>query len=174
VPHVRFAYLKATEGSDWVDPQLGSNWNAARAAGLRVGAYHFFTFCTAPALQAQNFLKNVPQTADALPPVVDVEFGGNCRSVPPAAQVRADLAAFVSAVEIATGRKAILYETNEAYDAFLAGTGLGDRLWLRDVWKRPRNPAWLIWQFDGRARIDGVEGFVDLDVLAGTADLGSL
>jgi lysozyme len=35
VPHIRFAYVKATEGGDWVDPRLESNWKAARAAGFR-------------------------------------------------------------------------------------------------------------------------------------------
>src|SRR5687767_5289040 len=37
------AYLKATEGGDHVDRRFAASWDAARAAGLDVGAYHFFT-----------------------------------------------------------------------------------------------------------------------------------
>jgi len=36
-PQIGFAYLKATEGGDWVDPRFAANWQAARRAGLRVG-----------------------------------------------------------------------------------------------------------------------------------------
>ncbi len=42
---LRFAYVKATEGGDWTDPRFEKNWREARRAGLRVGAYHFFSFC---------------------------------------------------------------------------------------------------------------------------------
>ena len=40
--NVRFAYIKATEGGDYVDPKFTDNWKQARAAGLAVGVYHFF------------------------------------------------------------------------------------------------------------------------------------
>ena len=43
-------------GGDWTDPRFADNWREARAAGLRVGAYHFFTFCRPPQEQAQHFL----------------------------------------------------------------------------------------------------------------------
>ena len=44
---VAFAIIKATEGGDFVDKSFARNIEAARAAGLTVGAYHFFTFCRA-------------------------------------------------------------------------------------------------------------------------------
>ena len=42
---VAFAVIKATEGGDHVDDAFATNLREARAAGLAVGAYHFFTFC---------------------------------------------------------------------------------------------------------------------------------
>ena len=36
-----FAWIKATEGGDYVDPKFMENWNQARAAGVPRGAYHF-------------------------------------------------------------------------------------------------------------------------------------
>ena len=38
---VRFAFMKATDGTDYVDPTFASNRARARASGLEVGAYHF-------------------------------------------------------------------------------------------------------------------------------------
>jgi lysozyme len=43
---VGFAYIKATEGSTFVDRDFAANWAAAIAAGLAHGAYHFFSLCS--------------------------------------------------------------------------------------------------------------------------------
>ena len=53
-PGQRFAYLKATQGRAHVDPEFARNWRGARAAGLKVGAYHYFSFCSGAAAQARN------------------------------------------------------------------------------------------------------------------------
>ena len=37
----KFAYMKASESTDFVDPNYTTNRAQARAAGLLVGAYHF-------------------------------------------------------------------------------------------------------------------------------------
>lgn len=74
---VSFAIIKATEGGDWVDPKFSENFREARAAGLKVGAYHFYRFNRTGAEQAQNFIKTVPRNRDMLPPVIDIEFSGN-------------------------------------------------------------------------------------------------
>src|SRR5438128_688135 len=54
--HIRFAYIKATEGASSVDKQFSGNWRKARAAGLQVGAYHYFSFCSPGQKQAEHFL----------------------------------------------------------------------------------------------------------------------
>lgn len=71
---VAFAIIKATEGGDHIDDAFATNLSEARAAGLVVGAYHFFTFCRPGADQAKNFLAVVPRGEPMLPPVVDIEF----------------------------------------------------------------------------------------------------
>ncbi|TIM61446.1 MAG: lysozyme, partial [Mesorhizobium sp.] len=58
---VAFAIIKATEGGDHVDGAFAANLREARAAGLAVGAYHFFTFCRPGADQANNFISVVPR-----------------------------------------------------------------------------------------------------------------
>lgn len=38
----RFAFIKATEGLDYIDPQFGRNWSMALHDGIKRIAYHFF------------------------------------------------------------------------------------------------------------------------------------
>ena len=73
---VQFAYIKATEGSGFTDRMFADNWEGARRSGLRVGAYHFFSFDSGGDTQADRFIGTVPKEKDSLPPAVDVEFYG--------------------------------------------------------------------------------------------------
>ena len=72
--NISFAYIKATEGGDFKDPQFKKNWDHALEAGLRVGAYHFFRPETDGVLQAENFISSVPEYKNMLPPAIDVEI----------------------------------------------------------------------------------------------------
>ena len=52
-----FAYIKATEGSAHEDKRFDKNWKEAKAAGMLCGAYHFFSFESEGAKQAEHFIK---------------------------------------------------------------------------------------------------------------------
>src|SRR5690606_30808246 len=41
----RFAFIKATDGGDHLDPKFHENWQRAREAGVPRGAYHFVYWC---------------------------------------------------------------------------------------------------------------------------------
>ncbi|MER9213212.1 lysozyme [Mesorhizobium sp. M0663] len=163
---VAFAVIKATEGGDHVDDAFAANLRAARAAGLAVGAYHFFTFCRPGADQARNFISVVPHDQPLLPPVVDIEFGGNCPQRPTPEQLSAELSAFLGPVEAAFGKTAILYVTDEAAQAY-AGQLASRPRWLRSLALRPGHDNWIYWQYHNRGRVDGISGDVDLNVLQG-------
>lgn len=169
---VAFAYLKATEGGDFRDRAFARNWREARDAGIAVGAYHFFTFCRPGADQAANVLAVVPVEADALPPAVDLEFGGNCGRPPDGAMMRRELDAFLAPVERAYGKPALLYVTPEFLDAYR--NQLPARaLWRRSILRKPDGAApWQVWQYHNRGRVDGIVGPVDSNVFAG--DIGAL
>jgi lysozyme len=163
---VAFAVIKATEGGDHVDDTFAANLRAARAAGVAVGAYHFFTFCRPGADQARNFISVVPHDQPLLPPVVDIEFGGNCPQRPSPEQLSAELSAFLGPVEAAFGKTAIVYVTDEAADAY-GKQIVGRPHWLRSLALRPNQDDWIYWQYHNRGRIDGISGDVDLNVLQG-------
>ena len=167
-----FAFIKATEGGDYRDSLFQRNWEGAARAGLARGAYHFFRFCTPGAAQARNFIEAVP-AGRHLPPVADVEFGGNCRYVPPADTVRARLAQFLAEVERAFGQTPLLYTDRRTYDAFLTSGFAHYPLWINDKLREPgpiEGRRWVFWQFTAWGRVEGIPTPVDLNVFSGSSD----
>lgn len=162
---ISFAYIKATEAGDWVDDTFARNWEGARAAGLEVGAYHFFTLCRTGADQAANFLRTVPPDAD-LPPAVDLEFPMNCSARPEPAALRTELAVFLETVEQATGRTALLYVEDEFDEVYGVLDAFPQPTWERSLRTRPSDSRWVIWQANDTARVDGVNGGVDLNLMS--------
>ncbi len=146
-------YIKATEGGDFVDPSFVRNWEQSRKTGLLRGAYHFYTFCRAGAEQAQNFVQTVPIEPNTLPPVVDLEFGGNCSKRPYSSELIPEVQIFLNVVEKHTGQLATY------------------SLWVRDIVREPalfNGRPWLFWQFSNRGKVPGIQGRVDLNVFKGS------
>ena len=166
-----FVYMKATEGGDFRDTQFTVNWDEAERVGIARGAYHYFTLCTPGAEQAANFIDVVPADPEALPPAVDLEFGGNCSHRPSSAELRTELTAFLDLVEDHYGKTAVLYTTASFYRAHLDGAFDDRPFWLRSLIVRPRygREPWYFWQFHSRGRRDGVDGWVDLNAFYGSA-----
>ena len=168
---VRFAYLKATEGGDYVDPTFKDNWQAARKAGLAVGAYHFFTRCKTGAEQVKNFLAVLPRDQDGLPPVLDAEKMEPCEGKAADLDPRKEIQAFGEAVSAKLGCKPILYVSQDFEQAYLQN-GLKDyRFWVRSIWAPPlpTHKGWIIWQYHDAGARAGIDGPVDLDVFRGTS-----
>jgi lysozyme len=170
---LHFVFIKATEGADHKDTRFQYNWNQAYQAGFVRGAYHFFTFSKTGMEQAQNFIDTVPNEPDTLPPVIDLELGGNSKIQPDPSTLMRELNAYIEMIENHYQRKPILYTTYEFYDYYLRNQNLPYSIWIRDIFWTPRlsdNKAWLFWQYSNRGRIPGIRGFADLDVFNGNAE----
>jgi lysozyme len=162
---IRFAYLKASEGGDLVDKRFAGNWDAAGDAGIERGAYHFFTLCRPGLEQARNFLRVAPLEDAELPPALDLELGGNCRARPTAQEVSAEVDAFVDLVEAESGRRLVLYVLGNWEELYPIQDDKSDRpRWARRLVLRP-DGEWYIWQFSGAAKVKGIRGPVDLNVM---------
>jgi len=165
---IQFVYIKATEGGDYKDRKFTENWNSARLNGFSVGAYHFFTLCRVGAEQASNFVAYVPLEKDALPPVVDLEFVGNCKKRPSREFFLNELRDYTTAIEEHYATKPVLYTTYQFHREYLKGTEFESYpFWIRDVFKVPDQkifPIWAVWQYADNARIPGIKGPVDLNV----------
>jgi lysozyme len=161
---IEFVYLKATEGGDYVDKMYQSNTTEATQAGLKVGAYHFFTFCRSGADQAANFLRVAPPRDDALSPALDIEYKGNCKKRPSRDDLLREVQSFVSIVEKAWHRPLITYVLYDTEHDYKIEQAFDRRRWQRKLFRRPTNTKWQVWQVSFRAKVEGISGAVDLNV----------
>jgi lysozyme len=173
----RFAFIKATEGGDHEDPQFLTNWRGARAAGIPVGAYHFVYWCRPAIEQAQWFVQHIPRDADALPPVLDLEWNGHSRTCPrkvPREVALEKAREMLRALEAHTGKIPIIYTDITFHKEVLEGEREFDRypFWLRSVAARPEERyverPWAFWQYTTTGRIPGIRGDVDRNAFAGS------
>jgi lysozyme len=172
---VRFAYIKATEGADRLDPKFRANWRAAKQAGLARGAYHFMYWCSKAQDQAAWFTAHVPQDAEALPPVLDVEWNGHSKTCPQRiarASAIAKIKLMLAAMEAHTGKRPIIYTDPKFHREVLQGQFPDYDFWLRSTAATPEDkyPArdWAFWQFTTTGRVPGIRGPVDRNSFNGT------
>ena len=164
---IAFAVNKASEGADHRDREFGRNWDGARQAGIARGAYHFFTFCTPGAAQAENFISAVGGSFGELPPVADVEFAGNCRQWESIDRIRGELRSFLARLEESANVRPLLYFTADAHTRILEGHFDAYPIWPRSVLlplSESRFGSWLFWQFADNGRVPGIDTLVDLNV----------
>ncbi len=173
---IAFAFIKATEGSAYVDPNFEANWADASGTGLRIGAYHFFSFESSGLKQAENFRNAVKRVDGMLPPVIDVEYYGAFRSVKDidADQIKKELRDLVDELTSEYGMRPVIYVDQASYETIVKG-GFDDcDLWYRSVYSPvPEAADWTFWQYSNRHVLKGYAGqerYVDMNVFNGTAE----
>lgn len=162
-----FVFLKATEGTGFVDPQLASNRANARAAGLIPGLYHFAR-ATDPVAEANFFLRTVGQLSGGELLALDWEVStGNpvswCKT-------------FLDVVHASTGVAPVLYVNKYTMNSFNWG-GIAQTygLWLADYDGSTASvpikdwPVLAFKQYTDTGNVPGISGEVDLDVFFGDA-----
>ena len=173
---VSFAFIKATEGGDRVDPAFARHWQAAGEAGVARGAYHFFYFCTPAATQARWFIANVPRERGMMPPVLDMEWNHlspTCAHYRPAPEtVLSEMMAFLDIVGRHYGERPVVYTTPDFWERNELWRLEGEEVWLRATSRHPSEiypgAAWSFWQYSGTGLVPGIAGEVDLNAFAGS------
>ena len=191
---VEFAYIQATRGDGRVCPVVpercgadeyyAANYEGAKAAGLRVGAYHRafprgrgVEGARAHArVEAALFVAQTgPLQRRDLRPALDVEtpFGGLDQR-----ELRAWIATWLRRVERALGPRPVIYTNHSSWQAtgntrrfardghllWVANWGVSDPLVPASNWD---GRGWEIWQFTSSARVRGISGRVDKNRLRG-------
>lgn len=168
---VQFAFIKATEGGDHKDSLFQENWREARRNHILSGAYHFFTFCKDGDEQARNYIHYVPKDSIDLPPIIDLEYGGNCLKENWKEDLIAEVTKYLYIIENHYGQKAIIYTTNEFYKNFLQNKFPDNPIWIRDILSEPNlsdGRKWMFWQYTNRGKIEGINTHVDLNAFWGS------
>lgn len=174
--HIRFVYLKATEGASHVDSRYAENLRGARGAHLPVGSYHFFLGYKSAREQFENFRRHVSKSEQDLLPMVDVEESG-CRGVS-RLQLQQRLGEFMELVKAEYGRYPLLYSQYRFYNEKLAPEF--NRYFIFMARYSSQEPIlrggghYNIWQYSERGHIPGISGTVDLDRLANGTSLSRI
>ncbi|MDO4804087.1 MAG: GH25 family lysozyme [Lachnospiraceae bacterium] len=179
---IAFVYVKASEGSTHQDERFPENWENAKGAGLLSGAYHFFSYDSPGATQAENFISVVgTDLTGRLFPAVDVEYYGDKEENPPLKEdVVRELSVFLDALETQYGVKPMIYTRSDIYEKYLEGTFDSYPFWISSLYtpiKWNYHGDWYIWQYLNRGILDGYEGgekYIDLNVLSRDKDLEEL
>jgi lysozyme len=168
--NIQFVYIKATEGSYTADPKFKENWINAVKNGYKVGAYLFYVPNRDGKDQANMFIETVPNLRKNLPPVVDLEFSKNNRSGKSKEQILREIHECLIEIENHYNRKPLLYTNISFYNYYIKGNLDNYKLWIRDDKDTPRIDAsqWVIWQYTEHGRLDGIEGYVDMNVIKGS------
>ena len=167
-----FAFVKATEGGDWVNPHYVEDIQAANAAGLKTGAYHYARPAGDAKIQAANFAAQIALAPDqTLPPALDIEVAEGKS----AAQLEQWIEEFTSELKRLTGRTPMIY----TYKYFWMGQ-------MNNSQKFSDMPLWLaayqdqapeavggwnelsFWQRSGSGKVAGIPTDVDMNLFNGS------
>lgn len=156
-----YVYLKATEGGDRIDAKYERNIELAHRYGLKVGSYHFFRPKTPLHLQLKNFTTQCRPGEQDLIPMIDVETLGGLS----VGQFRDSLTTFLGMIEKTYRQKPLVYTFRNFYNRHLIGVLNDYQLMIamytaeEPVLADERDIT--LWQYTGKGRIVGVNGYID-------------
>ncbi|MBC8535265.1 GH25 family lysozyme [Feifania hominis] len=163
---IEIVYIRAGAGGDYADPDFRTNYENAKAAGLKIGFYHYVTARSSAEAeqQARYFVSLIGGTVPDCRLAMDFEtFGSLSRE-----QTNEIALVFLETVEQLTGKSTVVYT-----DAYNARAVWNDAVAERPLWvaqygvDTPEDngkwDSWVGFQYSDRGRVDGIRGNVDLD-----------
>jgi len=180
-----FAFVKATEGADYLNPNFAADYASVRDRGMIRGTYHYAlpsgttnAEITADATAEANFFVGTTGALGApgdLPPVLDVEVAGSLNS----SQLSLWTHSWLDRAKVLTGRTPIVYTHQSFWVSDMADTAgfAAYPLWLASygVTKPVMFGGWksyTFWQYTDQARLAGASRLVDMSEFNGS--LGQL
>lgn len=171
---ITFVFVKATEGSDFIDPNFNMNIDSIRKYRIPYSAYHFFTFCSSGKNQAINFINHFEVDSNSLPPVIDLEFLGKCNEKKQDSfNVKKEIKEYLDTIQKHYNKTPIIYTTYDFYNAYLLNDFSTYHFWIRDLFKEPDlkdGKEFVFWQYSNCGNINGIKGNVDMNVFKGNID----
>jgi len=158
---IQAAYIKATEGTTYVDNYLEINYKGAKNAGLKTGFYHFLVGTSSPETQARNFYNNIKDKQSDLKPVLDVEQGGF--------DVMDYTIRFIAEFKKLSNMDVCIYTYSDFIrnlDSRLSNYSLWEANYYKSTSNIPSNNIWTSragHQYTDKGIIDGINGNVDLN-----------
>lgn len=166
---VRFAYAKASQGVNYVNPTYDPDRTGAVSHKIAFGGYHFAEARhNDPVAEADHFLSVLKPQPWHLLPCLDLEETGS-EGAPPEALEEFAYRFGKHVCDRLKLRCLVLYTDRNMLEHRIKTTARLQklyRLWLADLSSSPHPPAgWTLdlWQFNWHGHIPGIVGEVDLD-----------
>lgn len=163
---IEIVYMKASEGTSFVDPYFNQNYTNAKANGLKVGFYHYLTARSnsEAVAQANFFVSTISGMIPDCRLAMDFESFGSLS----AEEINEIGLTFMQTVESLSGKEMVIYsDTSNASNIF--GGGLTNYpLWVAQYEVEEPTPngnwnSWVGWQYTDAGEISGINGYVDRD-----------
>jgi lysozyme len=131
------------------------------------GAYHYYRPNENSIEQADNFIKTVKLKIGDLPPVLDIEKLPENQSID---SLKVGLRRWLKKVDQHYKVKPIIYTGERYYNDFLKDEFSEYTFWVANYNFFVENIEndWQFWQFTEKARINGINENVDLNIYNGT------
>lgn len=158
---IQFTFVKATQGTNFIDDKFDENVKGALKNKIHVGAYHFAEFDTVEEAkqEAKFFIENVKEYDLDYPLVLDLEINKSNVSKD---QLTDAAIAFLEFLEN-KGYFAVLYTGHYFYGTDLDGKRLKPyALWIARYNETLGMEA-DIWQYTSSGKVNGIRGSVDLN-----------
>ena len=157
-------YIKSSEGQSYIDPYFETNYQNAKANGLKVGFYHYVTARTVD--QARNqatFFANVIKGKEPdCRLAMDFESFGNLS----VSEINEISKVFLETLENLTKSEVVIYS-----NAYSARAIFGQELTKYPLWvanygvsapgSNGKWDSWVGWQYTSTGRVSGISGNVD-------------
>lgn len=156
-----FVYLDASASAFARDAAFVRNFDAARAAGLQVGAVHRYDPCQPADRQAANFVTVVPRDASLLPPAVELDsLAEACPTRVSDAAIESELTTFLNQVETHTGKPVILKLGRAFENRYRVAAAIDRNLWLTRTRFQPEYAGrpWMLWTANSGWRSEALPG----------------
>lgn len=160
-------YIKASQGTDYIDPYLQNYYSQAKENGLQVGFYHFLTAknVTEAINEADFFSYVISGTTPDCKLAMDFEELSGLSND----EVNAIARAFLERVEERTGKEMVIYtDASNAINVYDISIANDYPLWIAEygVEEPVDNGKWTAWvgfQYTSKGNVPGISGVVDLD-----------
>lgn len=169
----KYVFVKATEGTNYVNPYYEADVRRAAEAGLYVGAYHYAKPTQSALAQAAAFALQISKLpTPSLPPVLDIEVNDGVNVVGMQNWTRT----FITEVKRLTGRDVMIYTYRYFWEAQMGNTQEFNHLplWMAAYQANPPTVipgGWsymTFWQNSSTGNIPGILGNVDTNLFNGT------
>lgn len=169
-------YIKASQGDSIVDAYFRTNYENAKANGLKVGLYHFLTARSVEEAeqQAAYFTSVISGTSPDCKLAMDFEIFGDLN----VEQINQISLAFLQKVQSLTGKEVVIYsDASNANSTFGPELASQYPLWVAQYGvTTPDTGNWSQYegfQYSDMGRVAGISGYTDLDTFTEGIFLGS-